>query len=208
MVTTLDAEQGAGKTRLLFQVMNVMAGMGLNCLFISLEEHPASKLFRDKVLQYIAPENLERISAIDEVESWAKVRPNIEAADVIFIDSFQKLPPNLDLDQDIRKAFDGKWFFVIYQQTGTKSMRGGSKAAFDGDQILKVSKDPEDYRNNYVYANKNRYNDAPDLKLNIFTGKLQGEEPVSEHEPEPEETSTDSRALDFDTGELIVTPFI
>ena len=200
VVTTLDAEQGAGKTRLLFQVMNVMAGMGLNCLFISLEEHPASKLFRDKVQQYIDPANLERISAIDEVEDWQKVRGNIEAADIIFVDSFQKLPPKLDLDKDIRKAFNGKWFFIIYQQTGTKGMRGGSKAAFDGDQILKVSKDPEDYRNNYVYANKNRYNDAPDLKLNIFTGKLQGEE------PEQQNDSTSSRVPAFDPGGLIITP--
>ena len=87
----------------------------------------------------------------------------MDRADVIFIDSFQKLPPNLDLDQDIRKAFHGKWFFMIYQQTGTKTMRGGSKAAFDGDQILKIEKN-EDYRENLVYANKNRYNDAPDLK--------------------------------------------
>ena len=33
-------------------------------------------------------------------------------------------------------------------------MRGGSKAAFDGDQILKVEKFP-DYKENNVYANKN-----------------------------------------------------
>ncbi len=202
VVTTLDAEQGAGKTRFLFQVMNVMAGMGLRCLFLSLEEHPASKLFKDKVRQYIDPSNLDRISAMDEIEDWGAIRGNIDKADVIFIDSFQKLPLNVDLDHDIRKAFNGKWFFVIYQQTGTKSMRGGSKAAFDGDQILKVQKDAEDYKNNYVYSNKNRYNDAPDLKLNIFTGKLEGEE-----NPEPHPEISDSRdPIPKPTGRLIATP--
>ena len=134
--------------------MNVLAGMGHKVLFYSLEEHPASKLFKDKVSQYIAPANLQNIAVIDEVRDWSKERSSIEAHDANFIDSFQKLP-DLDLDLDIRKAFNGKWFFIIYQQTGTKTMRGGSKAAFDGDQILKIEKN-EDYRENKVYANKNR----------------------------------------------------
>lgn len=172
VVTTLDAEQGSGKTRFFFQVMNALAGTGKKCLFYSLEEHPASKLFKDKVDQYIEPRNLQNIAVIDEVNDWNQEIELIKAHDAIFIDSFQKLPPHLDLDANIRKAFNGKWFFIIYQQTGTKGMRGGSKAAFDGDQILKVAKDSEDYRENYVYANKNRYNDAPDLKFNIFTRKL------------------------------------
>lgn len=152
--------------------MNALAGTGKKCLFYSLEEHPASKLFKDKVDQYIEPRNLQNIAVIDEVNDWNQEIELIKAHDAIFIDSFQKLPPHLDLDANIRKAFNGKWFFIIYQQTGTKGMRGGSKAAFDGDQILKVAKDSEDYRENYVYANKNRYNDAPDLKFNIFTRKL------------------------------------
>lgn len=190
VVTTLDAEQGAGKTRFLFQVMDQLASTGLNCLFISLEEHPQSKLFLDKVRQYIKPENLNNILVIGEVENWKEVKASIEDADIIFIDSFQKLPPNLELDEDIRKAFNGKWFFVIYQQTGTKTMRGGSKAAFDGDIILKVHKDPEDFRNNYVYANKNRYNDAPDLKLNIFNGRIMGEK-----EPDSVGSSTSGKLV-------------
>lgn len=185
VVTTLDAEQGAGKTRFFFQVLNALAGMGKKCLFYSLEEHPASKLFKDKVNQYISSHNLQNIGIIDEVNDWSAETATIKDYDCIFIDSFQKLPGNVDLDSDIRKAFNGKWFFVIYQQTGTKGMRGGSKAAFDGDQILKVSKDPEDYRENYVFANKNRYNDIPDIKINIYTGKLQGE--IPDQAPEPDQ---------------------
>lgn len=148
--------------------------MGKRCLFYSLEEHPASKLFKDKVEQYISQTNLKNIGIIDEVTDWNAEKETIKEYDCIFIDSFQKLPENVDLDTHIRKAFNGKWFFIIYQQTGTKGMRGGSKAAFDGDQILKISKDPEDYRENFVYANKNRYNHIPDIKLNIYTGKLAG----------------------------------
>jgi len=79
-------------------------------------------------------------------------------------------------------------------------MRGGSKAAFDGDQILKIKKH-ENYQYNYVFANKNRYNDAPDLKFNIYTGAMLGE---SESEMVP----SNSRMLPDDTGggRLIATP--
>ena len=173
VVTTLDAEQGAGKTRFFFQVLNELAASGVKCLFYSLEEHPQSKLFKNKVDQYIDPANFKNITIVDEVEDWSKETAAINANEAIFFDSFQKLPP-IDLDKDIRKAFNGKWFFVIYQQNGTKGMRGGSRAAFDGDIILKVKKG-DDYRDNYVYANKNRYNDEPELQYNIFSKKLKGD---------------------------------
>jgi hypothetical protein len=177
--------------------MNALAGIGLKCLFYSLEEHPQSKLFKDKVTKYINPSNLANISVIDEVTIWKDEIPVIERSDAVFFDSFQKLP-DIDLDKDIRKAFNGKLFYLIYQQTGTKSMRGGSKAAFDGDQILKVHKDPEDYRNNYIYANKNRYNDTPDLKFNIYTGAL-AQAPGSEQ-------PANGRMPPDTGGRLIATP--
>lgn len=187
VVTTLDAEQGAGKTRFFFQIMNALAGSGLKCLFYSLEEHPQSKLFKDKVSQYIDPANLQNIIVEGEIEDWSKQKKLIDSVDAIFIDSFQKLPPNIDLDEDLRKAYNGKWFFVIYQQTAGKTMRGGSKAAFDGDIILRIKKH-EDYRENYAYANKNRYSDIPDIKYNIYNKAVEGdqEDPGAAPEPSPE----------------------
>ncbi len=173
VVTTLDAEQGAGKTRFLFQVINALAAAGVKCLFYSLEEHPQSSLFKNKVDQYIDPANFQNITIVDEVENWKDEKVAINAHEAIFFDSFQKLPV-IDLDKDMRKAFNSKWFFVIYQQTGTKGMRGGSRAAFDGDIILKVKK-ADDYRDNYVYANKNRYNDMPEFHYNIFSKQLSGD---------------------------------
>jgi len=198
VVTTIDAEQGAGKTRLMFQIINALAGMGLKCLFYSLEEHPQSKLFKDKVSQYIDPSNLANISVIDEVGNWENEKALIEASDAIFFDSFQKLP-KIDLDRDIRKAFNGKLFYVIYQQTGTKTMRGGSEAAFDGDQILKVKKH-DNYKENYAFANKNRYQEDPEIKFNIYKGEL-----VRDQEPGVEEFMN-SRPPENTGGRLIATP--
>lgn len=202
VVITLDAEQGSGKTRFFFQAMNVLAGQGKKCLFYSLEEHPQSKLFKDKVEQYIDPVNLANISVVDEVVSWKDEESLIQENDMIFIDSFQKLP-EMDLDADIRKAFNGKLFFIIYQQTGTKTMRGGAKAAFDGDIILKVQKH-EDYRENYIYANKNRYNDAPELKFNIYTGALVND---AGSEPETGQPANSRIPPDETGGRLRATPF-
>ena len=58
-------------------------------------------------------------------------------------------------------------------------MRGGSKSQFDADIVLFTEK-KEDYRNNYVYADKNRYQDKPldQLKFNIYSRKLVGTEKI------------------------------
>lgn len=189
VVVTLDAEQGAGKTRFFFQVMDAMASAGLRCLFYSLEEHPESKLFKDKVAQYILPGNLANIIVEDEITDWSKQKELIDSVDAVFIDSFQKLPKEVRLDEDLRKSYNGKLFCVIYQQTAGKTMRGGSAAAFDGDIILKVQKH-EDYRDNYVEANKNRYNDEVGLKYNIFRQEIIGGGQQSTNEPELADTET------------------
>jgi len=81
-------------------------------------------------------------------------------------------------------------------------MRGGSKAAFDGDQILKIKK-LENYQDNYVFANKNRYNDAPDLKFNIYTGALVRR---SGSESKIQQPSNSRMPLDDAWGRLIATP--
>ena len=65
------------KPRFLFEVMNALAGQGYKCLFYSLEGHPASQLFKDKVKQYIQPENLSNISVIDEVEETGMMKKRI-----------------------------------------------------------------------------------------------------------------------------------
>ena len=77
-------------------------------------------------------------------------------------------------------------FVSIFQRTTDGKMRGGSKAAFDGDVILKMEKAP-DYRNSYVYANKNRYQNKPldSLKYNIFTKSLIKESKLATNQQQP-----------------------
>ncbi|WP_160114314.1 hypothetical protein [Aquimarina sp. AU119] len=61
---------------------------------------------------------------------------------------------------------------MIFQRTTGKTMRGGSDSEFDGDVILQVEKPNEDYRDNYLVARKNRYNEIPILKYSIYHQRL------------------------------------
>lgn len=196
LAITLDAEQGAGKTRLMFQAVNVFADAGYRCLFVSLEEHPQSTLFIEKRDEYINPKNKPLIDSIGELPNWYQdLAELIPHYDCIFIDSWNKIAEEdrtVDFDKHLRKGFDGKMFLSIFQRTSDGKMRGGSKAAFDGDIILKMDKAP-DYKDSYVYANKNRYQNKPldSLKYNIFTKSLL-------RENEPTINQQQSRPLNYE----------
>ena len=164
VVVTLDAPQGAGKTRQLFQFANLTAGNNLKTLFISLEEAKNSSLFQNKVEEYLSDKAKQNFYVIDEIESLQALNRLIEQFDVIMVDSWNKLyreiknkeGKGISLDYDFRKKFNGKLFFFIYQRTQNGLMRGGSEAQFDGDIVLKIEKLP-DWHQNYVYYDKNRY---------------------------------------------------
>ncbi|MCF6224560.1 MAG: hypothetical protein L3J34_12680 [Flavobacteriaceae bacterium] len=177
---TIDAPQGTGKTRFFFQIMNQLA-KNYKVLFISLEEHPASTLFKSKVSQYIDPENQTHIDTIGELARGKEKQildDLIPQYDVILIDSWNKIyeASKLDFDTDLRKAYNGKLIFAIFQRTVTGTMRGGAKSQFDGDIIMKIEKG-ETFKENEVYHDKNRYQDK-DLSLlryNIYGQSLSGD---------------------------------
>lgn len=177
VVITLDAPPGAGKTRSVFQFINMAANIGLTSVFVSLEEHPVSNLFIDKADQYIEPQNEALINVVADVpptyDQFLKIIKNF---DVIAVDSWNKIYETytgIDFDNDLRKALDGKIIVTIFQRTTNGTMRGGAKAAFDGDIILEVVKD-EDFRKSYLRARKNRYQNKPlhEIGYNFYDQKL------------------------------------
>lgn len=186
VVITLAGGQGSMKTRMLFRLMAAFA-KNYKCGHASIEEHPDSALYASKVDQYISdPQALHNITA-PEVNSIVALQQLIEQNEVIFIDSFAKLQEidsRFEVDKDLRKKYNGKLFVVIFQQTTDGKMRGGSKSQFDGDVIL-MTNAFADYRQNYVFANKNRYQNKPldGLHYTIFDGKLTQPEP----QPAPQE---------------------
>lgn len=171
---TITGSQGSMKTRLCFQLMNCFA-QNYKVGHASIEEHPESSLYTDKMSQYLNDKALHNISA-PEINNIQDVHNLVKENDVIFIDSFSKLQEmqrGCALDKDFRKAYDGKLFIIIYQQTTDGKMRGGSKSQFDGDIICFIEKE-DNYQDNYCYWDKNRYQNANPGKLqfNIFDGKL------------------------------------
>ena len=199
LVITLTGKQGSGKTRFAFQFMNALA-QRYRVGHASIEEHPESVLYEEKAYQYLNDTALEHITAQD-VRSLAELDTMIRTNEVIVIDSFQKmreLAPKFEVDKDLRKKYDGKLFLVIFQQTADGKMRGGSKSQFDGDIILFMETFP-DYRENYVYPDKNRYNKRPatELQYSIYEQRMLAtapEEPALPAHYEP----TESEELNFE----------
>ena len=174
LVITLTGKQGSGKTRFAFQFMNALA-QRYRVGHASIEEHPESVLYEEKAYQYLNDTALEHITAQD-VRSLSELDTMIRSNEVIVIDSFQKmreLAPHFEIDKDLRKKYDGKLFLVIFQQTADGKMRGGSKSQYDGDIILFTETFP-DYRENYVYPDKNRYNKRPatELQYSIYEQRM------------------------------------
>ena len=199
LVITLTGKQGSGKTRFAFQFMNALA-QRYRVGHASIEEHPESVLYEEKAYQYLNDTALEHITAQD-VRSLAELDTMIRTNEVIVIDSFQKmreLAPHFEIDKDLRKKYDGKLFLVIFQQTADGKMRGGSKSQYDGDIILFTETFP-DYRENYVYPDKNRYNKRPatELQYSIYEQRMLAtapEVPVLPAHYEP----TESEELNFE----------
>jgi antirestriction protein ArdC len=176
IVISLTGGQGSMKTRFAFQCINALA-QNYKVGHASIEEHPDSVLYFDKVKQYLNGKALQNVEA-PEIKSSQDLDRLIKANDVIIIDSFakmQEIERGFEVDKDLRKKYNGKLFLVIFQQTTDGKMRGGSKSQFDADIVLFTKKE-EDYRNNYVYADKNRYQSKPldGLHFNIFNKKLNG----------------------------------
>lgn len=189
LVITLTGKQGSGKTRFAFQFMNALA-QRYRVGHASIEEHPESLLYEEKAYQYLNDTALEHITAQD-VRSLEELDAMIRSNEVIVVDSFQKLrelAPNFEVDKDLRKKYDGKLFLVIFQQTANGKMRGGSKSQYDGDIILFTETFP-DYRENYVYPDKNRYNKRPatELQYSIYEKRMLATAPEDSSLPDPQE---------------------
>ena len=124
------------KTRFCFQLMNDFS-QNYKVGHASIEEHPESALYENKIHQYLNEKAQHNISA-PEINSIEDIHKLVRENDVIIIDSFSKLQEmqkGCELDKDFRKAYDGKLFIIIYQQTTDGKMRGGAKSQFDGDII-------------------------------------------------------------------------
>ena len=164
----LRGEKGAGKTRLLCQMINLFALEKLNGLFLSLEVSPESELF-GKYLSYISPEAKKHVAvsssnSIQELESYCK------KYDFIAIDSWGKLK-NVAQEDFIRliEKYPNVIWLCIFQSTTNGTARGGIMSEYDSSMVIQVA------QGGNAQCEKNRYNSC-DKIYNVFTKKLTGYE--------------------------------
>lgn len=160
----LRGEKGAGKTRLLCQLIDLFAKEGLNCMFKSLEVSPESELFGNYV-RYIKPENKSRVF-VDANTSIETLEAHCKKFDCIAIDSWGKLNNvgQEDFGRLVEKYPKVVWL-VIFQSTTSGTARGGIMSEYDSSIVVQVAKGGD------AECEKNRYNSC-DKVYNVFTKKM------------------------------------
>lgn len=199
LVLTIAGEQGSGKTRFAFRFMNVLA-QKYKVGHASMEEHPESKVYWDKIDEYMNETALNNIDN-PEIKTISQLEKLIEENDVIVIDSFPKLrelEKKFGVDKDLRKKYNGKLFLIVFQLTSGGKMRGGTESQFDGDCIFFVEK-KANYKDSFVYANKNRYQNRPldEIEFNIFSGQLNQKTDQENNIPESEPNQQEIQFIDI-----------
>lgn len=163
----LRGDKGAGKTRLLFQMMNLFATQGFKVGCFSLEIGRASNLLRDMRNEYIQPNAVHNVSIADECPNGlADIEKATDYFDVICIDSWGKIGNTKADDFNyLRKKYPKTMFIVIFQSTTNKTARGGSMPEYDAGVVIQV------HNGGIAICEKNRYN-GEQYEYSVFDRKL------------------------------------
>ncbi|MCT4587303.1 MAG: hypothetical protein N4A71_05730 [Carboxylicivirga sp.] len=165
----LRGEKGAGKTRMMYQMMNTLAKGGFTVGCFSLEIGKHSNIVTDMRNSYLCPTIVNKVQiaeaapqGLDDIRAAAKI------FDVVAIDSWGKIPGIKADDFDkLRKEFPETMFIVIFQSTTNGTARGGSMPEYDAGIVIQVAEGGR------AYCEKNRYN-GEDLVYLVFERKLEG----------------------------------
>ncbi len=162
----LRGNKGAGKTRLLYQLLNLFSSQKLTIAHFSLEVSKNSDLVTRHTETYIAENNKKYISISDEAPNGINtIREAAKYFDVVAIDSFTKLNVKQTEFDKLRKDFPSTFFIIIFQSTTAGTARGGSAAEFDAGAVLQVND------GGMAFFEKNRYDtdDSRGLVYNLNT---------------------------------------
>lgn len=173
----LRGDKGAGKSRLLFQIMNAFAEARKSVCLFTLEMDASSKLIADYRERYVRRKNRPRIVAASEApEGLETIRKAAEAFDVVCIDSWQKIRGVRQEDFDaLRKRYKNTVFIIIFQSNAQGGTRGGNMADYDAQAVCHVKPGGR------AVWEKNRFCAEP-LVYRVFEGRLEKKE-----EPEKKE---------------------
>jgi hypothetical protein len=162
----LRGNKGAGKSRLLYQLMNLFSSQRLSIANFTLEMSKDSSVSKGYKEQYVAPENRGRIKDADETPNGIEtIRKAAQFFDVVVIDSWSKIrdkfgkPVRPEEFDRLRKDFPNVYWLVIFQSTVNGSALGGARAEYDAGAVLQVND------GGVAVFEKNRY--ATDESMNL-----------------------------------------
>lgn len=156
----LRGEKGAGKSRLMYQLMNLFSSVGMTVADFSLEMAKDSKVAKDYEAAYIHPSNRPRIQHADELpQGLETIRQAAQFFDVIVIDSWSKIGVKQEEFDKLRKEFKNVLWIVIFQSTTAGTARGGIGAEYDAGAVLQVQ------NGGIAVFEKNRYATAESMEL-------------------------------------------
>jgi hypothetical protein len=136
----IRGEKGAGKTRLVYQLLDAFASIGMDGGLFSLEIAKNSDVVRRNTEAYIKPANRGRVLIASEAQSLDTIRQAARTFKVVAIDSWGKIPGLQIGDFDkIRKEFPNTLFLVIFQSTTNGTSRGGSSSEYDASAVCQVN---------------------------------------------------------------------
>lgn len=169
---SLKGDQGAGKSQLMWQMVNSFANAGKRVAVVCPEmngKSPTISKYRD---QYLSKENQQKILFTD-AELSVKDLIRLQADyDVLFVDSFNLLE---DYEQsqfkELCKSDPTKCIIGLFQSTTSGEMRGGNKPEFNAYINLEVVKVDNTFKNNYAICTKNRFG-GTGAKYNISKQKI------------------------------------
>ncbi len=160
-------DKGAGKSRLLYQLINAFAGKQLRIAFLSLEMSLNSSITERYKKEYISKPNLKRIDITDLAPTYEDLNAICKKYDVVAIDSWTKLRDITQGDFDkLQKENPGTIIICIFQSTTGKITRGGNMPEYDAGMVIQVND------GGLAECEKNRY--APTDKIyNVFSMKIE-----------------------------------
>lgn len=172
---TIRGDQGAGKSQLMWQLVNDFASIGKRVAVVSPEMNgssPTISKYRDK---YITPENSCKILFTDKKLTVKEIKDLNASYDVVFVDSFNQLA-NYEQKQFewLCKELPTKCIIGLFQSTTGGEMRGGNSPEFDAYVNIEVTKVDDSFVNNYAICTKNRFG-GTGAKYNISSQKIMKE---------------------------------
>lgn len=169
---TIRGDQGAGKSQLMWQLVDDFAEIGKNVAVVSPEMNgssPTISKYRDK---YIKPKNQNKVLFTDKKLTVKAIKDLSNAFDVVFVDSFNQLENYEQSQFDwLCKQLPNKCIVGLFQSTTGGEMRGGNKPEFDAYVNIEVVKVDDSFINNYAVCTKNRFG-GTGAKYNISTQKI------------------------------------